>query len=122
MLSKPQKSGCVWPLLAFAMDLVDSSGSRAVVHQHRVPVVFVGAERITISHAARDRCACSLLQAVVFSEGKLYLDDCDFSGCTSSVLVKATSRSTAEIRNIVLGNNNCESRRGLTRGILLPCV
>eukprot|EP00904_Undaria_pinnatifida_P010819 jgi/Undpi1/6868/HiC_scaffold_21.g09344.m1 len=43
---------------------------------------------------------------VVFSEGELYLDDCDFSGSTSPVLVYTGPNSTAVIRNTALGNNN----------------
>lgn len=50
-----------------------------------------------------DRC-----QAIVFSEGDLYLDNCDFSGSSSSVLVYSEENCTAVIRNSVLGDNNCE--------------
>lgn len=53
----------------------------------------------------------TLLQAVVFSEGRLHLDNCDFSNCTSAVLVYSEPNSTAEMRNIVLGDKNCEPRR-----------
>ena len=50
-------------------------------------------------------------QAVVYSEGKIFLDDCDFSGSTSSVLVHSEPGSIAEIRNAVLGDKNCEPQR-----------
>ena len=50
-------------------------------------------------------------QAVIFSEGELYLDDCDFSGSTSSTLVYSEPGSTAVMRNAVLGENNCEPQR-----------
>ena len=52
-----------------------------------------------------------LSQAVVFSEGELFLDDCDFSGSTSSVLVYSEASSTAIIRNTALGDNNCKPQR-----------
>ncbi|CAM9271368.1 unnamed protein product, partial [Ectocarpus sp. 8 AP-2014] len=45
-------------------------------------------------------------EAVVFSEGTLYLDDCDFSGSTASVLVYSEGDSTTVVRNAVLGDNN----------------
>ncbi|CAM9130909.1 unnamed protein product [Laminaria digitata] len=45
-------------------------------------------------------------EAVVFSEGELFLDNCDFSGSTSSVLVHSEPNTTAVIRNAVLGDNN----------------
>ena len=44
----------------------------------------------------------------MFSEGKLFLDDCDFSGSTAGQLVYAKQHSTVMIRNTVLGDNNCE--------------
>lgn len=49
----------------------------------------------------------SLAQIVVFSEGVLFLDNCDFSGSSSSVLVYSEPNSTAMIRNAVLGDKNC---------------
>ncbi|CAN0005479.1 unnamed protein product [Ectocarpus fasciculatus] len=45
-------------------------------------------------------------EAVVFSEGTLYLDDCDFSGSSASVLVYSEGNSTTVVRNAVLGDNN----------------
>lgn len=39
------------------------------------------------------------------------MDDCDFSRCTASQLVYAEPQSKVVIRNTVLGDNNCESRR-----------
>ncbi|CBJ26637.1 adhesin-like protein [Ectocarpus siliculosus] len=45
-------------------------------------------------------------EAVVFSEGILYLDDCDFSGSAASVLVYSERNSTTVVRNAVLGDNN----------------
>ncbi|CAM9101274.1 unnamed protein product, partial [Laminaria digitata] len=45
-------------------------------------------------------------EAVVFSEGELFLDNCDFSGSTSSVLVYSHPNSTSVIRNSVLGDKN----------------
>lgn len=50
------------------------------------------------------------VQAVVFSEGILFLDNCDFSGSTAPQLVYTEPDSTVVIRNTVLGGNNCESR------------
>lgn len=52
-------------------------------------------------------CLCS--QAVIFNEGDLVLDDCDFSESSASVLVftdPATSHTT--VRNAILGDLNCE--------------
>lgn len=49
-----------------------------------------------------------LAQGVIFSEGNLFLDNCDFSGRPSSVLVQAEENSTVVIRNAVLGDQNCE--------------
>lgn len=50
----------------------------------------------------------------MFSEGGLFLDDCDFSKSTASQLVYAELGSTVVIRNTVLGDNNCESRKSAT--------
>lgn len=57
---------------------------------------------------ARFTRLCSASQAVVFSEGTLYLDECNFSGSTASVLVYSEGDSTTVVRNAVLGDNNCE--------------
>eukprot|EP00904_Undaria_pinnatifida_P010820 jgi/Undpi1/6869/HiC_scaffold_21.g09345.m1 len=43
-------------------------------------------------------------EAVIFSEGDLYLDDCDFSHSNSSVLVYSEPGSIAVIRNANLGD------------------
>ena len=48
---------------------------------------------------------------MVFSEGKLFLDDCDFSGSTAAQLVYAEPDSMAVIRNTVLGDKNCEPHK-----------
>lgn len=45
-------------------------------------------------------------QAVVFSQGDLVLDDCDFSNSSAEVLVDATQHTV--IRNAVLGDENCK--------------
>ncbi|CAM9462085.1 unnamed protein product, partial [Ectocarpus sp. 12 AP-2014] len=45
-------------------------------------------------------------RAVVFSEGTLYLDECNFSGSTAPVLVYSEGDSTTVVRNAVLGDNN----------------
>lgn len=45
-------------------------------------------------------------QAVVYSEGILYLDDCDFSGSAAAQLVEGGE--TTVVRNAVLGDDNCE--------------
>lgn len=47
---------------------------------------------------------------MVFSEGALYLDDCDFSGSTATTLVwlSEDGGGTTVVRNTVLGDNNCE--------------
>lgn len=47
-------------------------------------------------------------QPIVFSEGVLFLDDCDFTASPASVLVYSEGDDTPVIRNIVLGNDNCE--------------
>ncbi|CBJ33868.1 probable extracellular nuclease (ISS) [Ectocarpus siliculosus] len=44
--------------------------------------------------------------AVVFSEGTLYLDDCNFSGSSASVLVYSEGNSSTVVRNAVLGDYN----------------
>lgn len=59
-------------------------------------------------HLFSNRVVHRLRQAVVFSEGELFLDDCDFSGSSASVLVFMGEDSTAMIRNAVLGDKNCE--------------
>ncbi|CAN0557818.1 unnamed protein product, partial [Ectocarpus sp. 12 AP-2014] len=46
---------------------------------------------------------------VVYSEGELYLDECDFSGSSSAVLVYAELEDATVIRNAVLGVNNYET-------------
>ena len=61
-----------------------------------------------MSRGARRFTSIGQSQNVVFSEGELYLDDCDLSGSTSPVLVYTGPNSTAVIRNTALGNNNCE--------------
>lgn len=48
-------------------------------------------------------------QTVIFSEGTLYLDGCDFSGSSTSVLVSSDENATTIIRNAVLGDLNCEN-------------
>lgn len=48
---------------------------------------------------------------MVFNEGELFLDDCDFSGSTASVLVTSGDGSNTTIRNAVLGDKNCEHSR-----------
>ncbi|CAN0379965.1 unnamed protein product, partial [Hapterophycus canaliculatus] len=45
-------------------------------------------------------------QAVVYSEGTLYLDECDFSGSSAAVLVWSGDESTTVVRNTVLGDTN----------------
>ena len=59
-------------------------------------------------HAVLLRLPIFLFQGVVFSEGELFLDDCDFTGSNSSVLVFSAPNSEAVIRNAVLGDKNCE--------------
>lgn len=50
------------------------------------------------------------VQAVVFSEGALTLDDCDFSASSAPVLVYTEGpNATAIVRNAMLGDENCES-------------
>lgn len=47
-------------------------------------------------------------QAVVFSQGALVLDHCDFSGSSAQTLVFSEGdNATSRIRNSVLGNTNC---------------
>ncbi|CAN0008375.1 unnamed protein product, partial [Scytosiphon promiscuus] len=45
-------------------------------------------------------------EAVVYSEGPLYLDECDFSGSSASVLVWADGSTATVVRNTVLGDTN----------------
>lgn len=47
-------------------------------------------------------------KTVIFSEGKLYLDECDFSGSSAAVLVYAGQEDHTVIRNTMLGEMNCE--------------
>lgn len=47
-------------------------------------------------------------QAVVYSEGILYLDDCDFSGSAAAQLVEGGE--TTVVRNAVLGDKNCKQQ------------
>lgn len=48
------------------------------------------------------------LQVVVFSEGELSLNECDFSACSATELVYAAPGAPTMIRNAVLGSSNCE--------------
>ena len=59
-------------------------------------------------HAVLLRLPIFLFQGVVFSEGELFLDDCDFTGSNSPILVFSAPNSTVVIRNAALGDNNCE--------------
>lgn len=54
-------------------------------------------------------CANTLSQSVIFSEGALYLDDCDFSRSSARVLVYSGDESNTLIRNAILGDENCET-------------
>ncbi|CBJ32402.1 adhesin-like protein [Ectocarpus siliculosus] len=45
-------------------------------------------------------------EVVVYSEGGLYLDECDFSGSSSAVLVYAEKEDATVIRNAMLGEMN----------------
>lgn len=54
----------------------------------------------------------TFIQAVVFNEGELVLDDCDFSESEASVLVYTDSAARTTVRNAVLGNKNCELHHG----------
>lgn len=45
---------------------------------------------------------------MVYSEGILYLDDCDFTESTASTLVFSGNETTTVVRNAILGDNNCE--------------
>ncbi|CAB1100085.1 unnamed protein product [Ectocarpus sp. CCAP 1310/34] len=65
---------------------------------------------------ARFTQLCSASQVVVFSEGTLYLDECNFSGSTASVLVYSEGDLNTVVRNAVLGDNN--SDESLTVGTL----
>lgn len=49
-----------------------------------------------------------MLQAVVFSEGELSMDNCDFSKSWAPTLVFSNSVSKTTVRNTLLGDNNCE--------------
>lgn len=44
----------------------------------------------------------------MFSEGVLFLDDCDFSESSAPILVEGSEHTV--IRNTVLGNLNCETQ------------
>ncbi|CAM9587167.1 unnamed protein product [Ectocarpus fasciculatus] len=48
-------------------------------------------------------------EVVVYSEGELYLDECDFSGSSSAVLVYAELEDATVIRNAMLGAKNYET-------------
>lgn len=52
-------------------------------------------------------CLLPSMQAVVYSRGKLYLDGCDFSESSASVLVDGEEDLTV-VRNAILGSDNCE--------------
>lgn len=52
-------------------------------------------------------------QAVIFSEGILYLDNCDFSESNASVLVFSANHERATVRNTILGDKNCECTGGI---------
>lgn len=49
-------------------------------------------------------------KVIVFSEGELHLDECDFSGSSAEALVFAGQEENTVIRNAVLGEKNCERR------------
>ncbi|CAM9574874.1 unnamed protein product, partial [Ectocarpus sp. 12 AP-2014] len=48
-------------------------------------------------------------EVVVYSEGELYLDECDFTGSSSAVLVYAVKQDATVIRNTMLGAENYET-------------
>lgn len=49
-------------------------------------------------------------KVVVFSEGGLYMDRCDFNGNSAAVLVSVGREKPTVIRNAVLGEINCENK------------
>ncbi|CBJ33129.1 asn/thr-rich large protein family protein [Ectocarpus siliculosus] len=62
------------------------------------------------TYTAQDTCFVGFAgEVVVYSEGELYLDECDFSGSSSAVLVYAELEDATVIRNAVLGANNYET-------------
>lgn len=61
------------------------------------------------------------MQAVVFSDGVLFLDDCDFSESNAATLVSSGNNATTVIRNAVLGNENCESSDVICRLFSYAC-
>ena len=50
------------------------------------------------------------VQGVIYSEGDLFLDDCDFNGSETSVLVYSEPGETAIIRRTELGDQNCKTK------------
>lgn len=48
------------------------------------------------------------VQAVVFSDGCLKMNNCDFSKCSATPLVHGVENDTI-IRNTIMGDTNCES-------------
>ena len=74
----------------------------------RVLTLFINASG-TCSSFFNHPFGCPLQsKVVVFDEGRLYLDECDFSGSSSAVLVYAELEDATVIRNAVLGELNCE--------------
>lgn len=53
-----------------------------------------------------------IAQSVVYGDGELFLDSCDFRGCSATVLVEGVEGAVF-VRNAVLGDNNCECVRCL---------
>lgn len=52
--------------------------------------------------------SCLRWQAIIFNEGKLVLDGCDFSKNSASVLVFTDDTRRTIVRNAILGDLNCE--------------
>ena len=76
------------------------------------PVLLLSFLPFSAPHAARGFALFCLLplrrKTVVYSEGTLYLDDCDFRESSAYALVYSESNSTTVVRNAILGDKNCE--------------
>lgn len=95
-LRKPRSCFCFLPIVTLSLVAYNHMNGRLLRHSScHVPVP---------SHVRGLTCT----QAVIFSEGALTLDSCNFSGSTATELVFAEgANATTMMRNTVLGTSNC---------------
>lgn len=79
-----------------------------VVHAGASPSTSAGISITIGRYGAWFHCNCAIYQEVVFSEGELYLDNCDFRGSSAEMLLRAREGGHTIVRNAILDTRNCE--------------